>query len=118
MADSIYSVDFADLRTLALVHESGSFTRTAEQLGVNQSAVSYTIDKLRRNLGDPLFVRQGGGIVPTDRGSEIAEGALKLLGEYEAMASPRSFDPAKADQTVTIACNVVMSHAQQRSHAS
>ncbi len=100
-----YTIDFAALRTLRLVHEKGSFTAAAEVLGTNQSAVSYTIDKLRRALGDPLFVRQGGGIAATDRCTAIIGSTVRLLDEFETLAAPPEFDPARARQTVTIACN-------------
>ena len=64
---SLLAMDFAALRTLRLLYENRSFTETAEVLGVNQSAVSYTIEKLRRAFSDPLFFRQGGRVVPTER---------------------------------------------------
>ena len=104
MSDA-YTIDFAALRTLRLVHEKGSFTAAAEALGTNQSAVSYTVDKLRRALGDPLFVRQGGGIAPTERCTTVIASAIRLLDEFETLAAPPEFDPTRARQTVTIACN-------------
>ncbi len=53
MPADIHSVTFKDLGTLSRVYRSRSFTRMAEELDVNQSAVSYTIDKLRKRFGDP-----------------------------------------------------------------
>lgn len=105
MKTNIYSVDFADLRTLILVYEYRSFTKAAVSLAVNQSAVSYTIDKLRRHFGDPLFVRLGGGISPTDRCNEIVDVANELLDDFESIALPRSFAPATTVGKITIACN-------------
>ena len=99
------SVDFAALRVLRLVHDYGSFSRTAEVLGLNQSSVSYTIDRLRRAFGDPLFVRQGAGVVPTDRCEEIVREAARMLDEFLALSTPRAFDPARAAATVTLSCN-------------
>jgi DNA-binding transcriptional LysR family regulator len=98
-------VDFAALRVLRLVHDYGSFSRTAEVLGLNQSSVSYTIDRLRRAFGDPLFVRQGAGVVPTDRCEEIVREAARMLDEFLALSTPRAFDPARAAATVTLSCN-------------
>ncbi|MDF0600803.1 LysR family transcriptional regulator [Psychromarinibacter sp. C21-152] len=100
-----HSIDFAALRTLRLVYETGSFTAAAQALEVNQSAVSYTIDKLRRCLGDPLFVRQGGGIAATDRCAAIVAEAVQMLERLEAITAPAEFDPAQARATVAIACN-------------
>ena len=105
MPADIYSVTFNDLGTLLRVYRSRSFTRTAEELDINQSAVSYTIDKLRKHFGDPLFVRLGGGIAHTERCTEIVNVARELLSNYEAVALPRSFDPSTVTGSVTIACN-------------
>ncbi|MDX1821214.1 MAG: LysR family transcriptional regulator [Paracoccaceae bacterium] len=99
------SVDFAALRVLRLVHDYGSFSRTAEVMGVNQSSVSYTIDRLRRAFGDPLFVRQGAGIVPTDRCDEIVRDAARMVDEFVALSAPRVFDPARAEATMILSCN-------------
>jgi DNA-binding transcriptional LysR family regulator len=99
------AVDFAALRVLRLVHDYGSFSRTAEELGVNQSSVSYTIDRLRRAFGDPLFVRQGSGIVATDRCDEIVREATRMVDEFVALSTPRAFDPARAEATMVLSCN-------------
>lgn len=102
---TLLTMDFAALRTLRLLYENRSFTETAVLLGVNQSAVSYTIEKLRRAFSDPLFFRQGGKVVPTERCGIIVASVMRMLDEIEALATPVSFDPAAAEQTVTIACN-------------
>lgn len=102
---TLLAMDFAALRTLRLLYENRSFTETGAVLGVNQSAVSYTIEKLRRAFNDPLFFRQGGRVVPTERCGIIVPSVTRMLDEIEALASPGSFDPSAAELTVTIACN-------------
>jgi DNA-binding transcriptional LysR family regulator len=97
------NVDFAALRTLRLVHDLGSFSLAARRLDVNQSTVSYTIDRLRRIFGDPLFVPTRGGIRATERCETIVKGAARLLERYEELSRPRHFDPAGAEFDVTFA---------------
>lgn len=99
------TVDFAALDTLCLVHRELSFTRAAEAIGVNQSAVSYTIDRLRQTFKDPLFVKQGGRQVATERCDAIVQGALNLLEAYRSLVEPVSFAPATAEAEFVIACN-------------
>ena len=99
------SIDFAALDMLRVVHELGSFTAAAEKLNVNQSAVSYTIGKLRACFQDPLFVREGGRQVATDRCEEILAKSLQMLGMLDEMLQPDAFAPEQATQNVTIACN-------------
>ncbi len=100
-----FTLDFAALRCLRMVHDLGSFSRAAHSLGVGQSSVSYTIGRLREVFGDPLFVRQGGGIVATERCVEIVTKAGQMVDEFEALAAPRRFDPGSAKLTVGISCN-------------
>ena len=101
----LFNLDFAALRTLRLVHAHGSFSRAAESLGVTQSTVSYAVSRLRETFKDPLFVRQGSGIVPTERCTEIVTQSSELLDRFEAMAAPRDFDPAVASLEIGISCN-------------
>lgn len=98
-------IDFRTLHLLSRVHALRSFTRTAEETGLNQSAVSYTIDKLRQVFGDPLFVRQGRSIRPTPRCDAIVAEAQTLIAAYRQMTLPQSFDPATATGRFVIACN-------------
>lgn len=99
------NVDFSALRTLRLVHDHLSFSAAAEVLGVNQSAVSYTIDRLRAVFCDPLFVRQGARIAATDRCTDIVEQAVALIDDFEALITPADFVPEDTDHVFRIACN-------------
>lgn len=101
----LLSVDFAALDALCRVHAQNSFTRAAQSLGVNQSAVSYTIEKLRRVFDDPLFVKEAGKQVATPRCTAIVAQSLQLLDSYRDMAAPEAFDPIKARAEIVIACN-------------
>lgn len=100
-----FSLDFAALRCLRMVHDMGSFSRAAENLGQGQSSVSYTIGRLREVFGDPLFVRQGSGIFATERCVQIVDQTNRMLDSFEALAAPRLFDPGTTELTVGISCN-------------
>lgn len=99
------SLDFATLRTLCTVHDSGSFTAAAEAIGVNQSAISYTMDRLRNVFHDPLFVREKGRQIATGRCQQIIAQVRPMLATMERLARPETFDPARARQRLTLACN-------------
>lgn len=66
-------LDGNTLRTFANVLEAASATKAAETLGLSQSVVSYTLDKLGSTFGDPLFVRHGRGIRPTARAQSLRD---------------------------------------------
>ena len=70
----------SQLRTFALVARLGSLHAAAETLGVSEPAVSSALSALRQDLGDPLFVRAGGGIALTPGGRALAEYAQDIVG--------------------------------------
>jgi DNA-binding transcriptional LysR family regulator len=82
-------MELAQLRTLIHVAELGSLSRTAERLGIAQPALSRQIRLLEAELGAPLFVRHGRGMVLTDLGRRILEpagGVLTRLEEIRQLA--------------------------------
>ena len=60
----------------------------AEQMNMSQPGVSNALAKLRRRLGDPLFVR-GGGVVPTPFALRLAEPVSHALATLHAALNPR-----------------------------
>ena len=105
ITSSLDPVDIGALRTLVLVYDLQSFSAAAERLNVNQSTISYTVERLRGAFRDPLFVRQGNGVVATERCVTLVQWARETIGQIEGLASQEKFDPAVAKGTVTISCN-------------
>lgn len=106
MSDFDYlSMDGRALSTFLAVLEDGSVTAAAERLGVTQSAVSHTLDKLRAILHDPLFVKSGRGIVATAHAHALAPQARQLLEDMKTLSAGASFDPASATLELTVAAN-------------
>jgi DNA-binding transcriptional LysR family regulator len=70
----------SQLQTFVTVARLGSVKAAAVALGVSEPAVSGAVAALRRDLGDELFVRAGGGIVLTPGGRELTAVAAELLG--------------------------------------
>jgi LysR family transcriptional regulator, low CO2-responsive transcriptional regulator len=68
------------LRTFALVARLGSLRAAAAELGVSEPAVSSALSALRTDLGDPLFLRAGGGIELTPGGRALASHAREIVG--------------------------------------
>jgi DNA-binding transcriptional LysR family regulator len=75
----------------------------AEQMQMSQPGVSNALAKLRRRLGDPLFVRGPGGVVPTPFALRLAEPVSQALATLHAALNPATgFDPLLDTRTVTI----------------
>ncbi len=106
MSDFDYlSLDGRALRLFIAVLETGSVTAAAERLGITQSAVSHTLEKLRTITGDPLFVKSGRGIVATAYAETLGERARAVLKGMKAIAQPPHFDPGRTRRVFTIAAN-------------
>lgn len=71
-------VSLQQLRALAAVAESGSFTLAAETLQLTQPAISHLIKRMEEELGQPLVVR-GRRIQLTSAGQVMVETAVRAL---------------------------------------
>ncbi|MEU4532113.1 LysR family transcriptional regulator [Micromonospora ureilytica] len=72
-------MEIRQLEYFLAVAEEGGFTRGARRLRVAQSAVSATVQKLERELGMPLFSRNGQSISLTEAGTALLPEAQGLL---------------------------------------
>ena len=96
-------IDLNLLISLQVLLEEQSVSRAAERLFITQPAMSKTLSRLRSVFNDPLFTRTSHGMQPTPRATELALGLPDLLGGISQLVSGSSFDPAMADDEVTIA---------------
>jgi len=71
-----------------------SVTRAARSLGMSQPATSFALNRLRRMLGDPLFVRTSRGIHPTPHAERLAGPVESVLDRIrgEVLQQP-TFEP-------------------------
>jgi DNA-binding transcriptional LysR family regulator len=97
-------LDPTNLIALHVLLEERHVTRAARRLGLGQSSMSHRLRRLREALGDPLFVRARGTLVPTPRAEALAgplAAALRAL--RAAVAAPAPFDPATDAYTLSLA---------------
>lgn len=100
-----FNLDARALRVLLAVLDDGTVSGAAIKLGLSQSAVSHTLDRLRQVLGDPLFVKSGRGIVPTNYTLRIGPHVRQILDDLRSLSAGPPFDPRDAEFTFTIAAN-------------
>ena len=98
-------LDGSTLRTFLIVLEEMSVSRAAERLGVTQSAVSHSLDKLRVIFDDPLFFRVGRGIESTARARELRTSVESVLDGLKSLTNPQEFDPRVEEMDFTVAAN-------------
>jgi DNA-binding transcriptional LysR family regulator len=71
-------------------------SRAGRRMGLSQPAMSHALARLRRIIGDELFVRSGNAMVPTNRARQLAGGvsaALEQIGR--ALGAEAPFRPAE-----------------------
>ena len=76
----------------------------APSLGLSQPAISNALARLGRLLGDELFLRTAGGMVPTPYALQLAglvAEAVRLL--HGALNRPSEFEPASSTRVFTLA---------------
>ncbi|KOY53503.1 LysR family transcriptional regulator [Streptomyces sp. XY332] len=96
-------MDLNLLRALDALLQENSVTRAAERLGTSPAAVSRTLARLRRAVGDPLLVRAGQGLVPTPRAVELREEVSMLLRGCDNVLRPGpGFDAVHLRRTFTV----------------
>ena len=99
-------IDLHLIRVLNTVLTERSVSRAAIRLGMHQPAVSAALRRLRDLAGDPLLVRSGAGMVPTDAGLRMIEPSASILRAAEVMFSDaRGFDPATAKTVFSLAAS-------------
>lgn len=98
-------LDGNTLTTFLTVLEEMSVSKASERLGVTQSAVSHTLDKLRVIFDDPLFVRVGRGIESTARARALQSPVESFLDDLKSLTNHRDFDPLIEQMEFTIAAN-------------
>lgn len=99
-------IDFHLIRILNTVLTERSVSRAAMRLGMYQPAVSASLKRLRVLAGDPILVRSGSGMVPTDAGLRMLEPSGNILRAAGMLFSDvKSFEPATANVTFKIAAS-------------
>ena len=98
-------MDLQQMRYFLEVAETQHVTRSAEKLHIAQPALTQTIHRLEKELGVPLFLPKGRGIVLTDYGRYLKKRLQPILQEIEEL--PEQLRIMAALQQSTIHLNVL-----------
>jgi len=103
------TIEIALIRVLHTLIAERSVSGAASKLSSSQPTVSTQLRRLRGLLGDPLLVRSGQGMVPTDAALQFQEIARRMLGDadrlFGAPSRARAFDPLTSTATFRIAAS-------------
>ncbi len=105
--DSLKSLAKIDLNLLVTLHallETNSTTLAAERVHRTQSAVSIALGKLRQFFNDPLFIRHGPKLTPTEFAIQLKQPLSLILFELSALIeNDNSFNFRETHRQITLA---------------
>ena len=99
------SVDGDLLYTFLLVFETRSTTKAAKRLFKSQSSISHALGRLRDFFEDPLFVRSGQKLVPTDRAEALKDPIQEVVLSLQNLNREHVFDPKSSHLDFVVAAN-------------
>jgi DNA-binding transcriptional LysR family regulator len=99
---SLSKIDLNLLVALQVLLEEQSVTLAAERLFITQPAMSRTLLRLRTLFDDPLFIRQGRGLLFTVRAEELRKALPLVLSGIGALVEKNQFDPKNFKGDVTV----------------
>jgi DNA-binding transcriptional LysR family regulator len=83
------------------------------RLSLSQSAISHALGRLRRRVGDELFVREANGMRPTPKALELARPIQRALARIQAALAGEELDPQRSTRTFVVTasdygCSIVI----------
>lgn len=102
-AAALRNIDLNLLLAFVMLVRERSVSRAARKLFIGQPGMSSVLRRLRELMGDELLVRVGRRLEPTPRALQLLGPVEEALGALQqALLSPPSFEPAKAEGQVSI----------------
>lgn len=102
--NKLRQLDLNLLIALDILIAESSVTKASARLGLSQSAMSYSLKRLRDILQDDILIRTSRKMEATPYAKKISDRVHQILGEIQStLLEPETFDPAIATETFTIA---------------
>lgn len=90
---NIENFDLNLLRVFDAMFAERNVTRAARRVFLSQPAVSHALARLRKEIGDPLFVRAGNEMIATKKALALAPGIRSVLDQLGELLGDTAFDP-------------------------
>src|SRR5690349_2428682 len=98
----LIGVDLNLLKLLEALFDTCNVTRAGDRLDLSPPAASPALQRLRKALGDPLFVRGADGLVATPHADRLREPLARALAAVRDVIAPQRFDPKTATGAVRL----------------
>ena len=97
-------IDTNLLVALDVLLQERHVTRAAQRLGITQSAMSQTLQRLRTIVDDPILVRSGRAMVATPRCEALSGPLRTALRDLERVFDDEELDPTTIARNFTMTC--------------
>ncbi len=107
--DLFKQLDLNLLRIFLVLSQELNLRKTAERLNVTQPAISRSLQKLRDQFNDELFVKSQQGVMPTAKAEQLAQSLppiMELLAD--TVNYHNGFDPNTLSGSITLAMNPIL----------
>lgn len=102
---AIGRIDLNLIKIFTAVYEDRNLLRAGKRLHLSASAVSHALARLRQVVGDDLFVRTPGGMMPTARADAMARDLTDSLSRIAAALGLDPFSPTESTRQFVLAAN-------------
>lgn len=103
---NLRQIDLNLLIALDVLITEASVSKAAERLNMSQSAMSYSLKRLRTILNDEILIRTSREMEVTPYASQISDRIRQILTEIQlTLLEPEEFNPATARETFRIAAS-------------
>lgn len=97
------SIDTRLLNIFHAIFKHRSVSKASDELGIGQPTVSIGLNKLREHYHDPLFIRVGNEMQPTDLSVNLSKNIQDVLSQIQSINDfNMEFDPKTSNQTFNI----------------
>lgn len=103
-------LDWTHIRAFLAVAETGSLSAAARALGQSQPTLGRHIKAAEASLGATLFVREPGGLRPTEIGAALLDPAREMAAASARLETLAAGRDMRVSGTVRITASVVVSH--------
>lgn len=93
-------MELQQLRYFLVAAENQHITRASEKLHIAQPALTQSIHRLEKELGVPLFLSKGRGIVLTEYGRHLRERLTPVISEIDSIPEQLKKLAALSEETI------------------
>ncbi len=100
----MFDLDSRLLNIFYHIYKSKSISMAADAIGVSQPTISNGLVKIRQHFDDPLFLRVGNEMIPTELAKQIFPLVSEVINKVESINNfSLHFEPSKSDMVLTLA---------------